>query len=63
MKYGKDFQTASEMYKHLKKLALKNKPIDFKGSYSIVADPAVDNGKRASMVARDIRKLGHVSFK
>lgn len=63
MKFGKEYQTASEMYKRLNKLALKSKPVDFEGSYSIVADPAVDNGKRASLVARDIRKIAHFSFK
>ncbi|KAE9410706.1 hypothetical protein BT96DRAFT_1011457 [Gymnopus androsaceus JB14] len=62
MKFGKEYQTASEMYKRLNKLALKSKPVDFEGSYSIVADPAVDNGKRASLVARDIRKIAHFSF-
>jgi len=63
-----DFQTASHLYKALKAFKLtspstSNLSVCFHGGHSIVADPAIDNTKRAALVARDISKLGGLSFK
>lgn len=63
MAFGVEFQTSSELYKNLKKYVRKNARINYQACHSIVADPSCNHGKRAQLVARDIRKLSHVSFK
>ncbi|KAF9074563.1 hypothetical protein BDP27DRAFT_1443995 [Rhodocollybia butyracea] len=62
MAFGFEFQTSSDLYKNLKKYARKNARINYKACHSIVADPAWDLEKRAQLVARDIRKISHISF-
>ncbi|KAK7463474.1 hypothetical protein VKT23_006823 [Stygiomarasmius scandens] len=62
-----DFQTASHLYKALKAFKLtspstSNLSVCFHGGHSIVADPTIDNTRRAALVARDISKLGGLSF-
>ncbi|KAF5367529.1 hypothetical protein D9758_003604 [Tetrapyrgos nigripes] len=65
---GDEYQTASHLYRGLKRLKLSSQPpssnprVRFHGKHSIVVDPDIDNTKRAALVARDVSKLGRLSF-
>ncbi|KAJ4481293.1 hypothetical protein J3R30DRAFT_3701016 [Lentinula aciculospora] len=58
--FGTEFQTAVEMYTHLKKLFRKSTRLNYKACHSIVADPECNHKKRAMLVAHDIQKVAHV---
>ncbi|KAG6878363.1 hypothetical protein C0992_008259 [Termitomyces sp. T32_za158] len=56
-----EYQTSAEMYNKLN-ICSKTKKYLFNGRFSIIANPEIDNNKRVTIVAKDLRKLGNVPF-